>query len=28
VQGHVVIQITNAPGSVNAVVNALFFSPA
>ncbi|HEV8194278.1 MAG TPA: hypothetical protein VGP82_22740 [Ktedonobacterales bacterium] len=28
VHGHVVFQITNAPGSVNAVVNALFFSPA
>ena len=28
VRGHIAIQITNAPGSLNAVVSGLFFAPA
>jgi hypothetical protein len=28
VHDHVVLQVTNAPGSINAVVNGLFFAPA
>jgi hypothetical protein len=28
VRGHIAIQITNAPGSPNAVASGLFFAPA
>ena len=28
VRGHIAIQVTNAPGSLNAVVSGLFFAPA
>lgn len=28
VRGHIAIQITNAPGSINAVVSGIFFAPA